>query len=359
MDSILELLDPQVLTASYQQRKTTRPTLLSDTFYTNPEQINGDSFELFVDPFESEPAPFNTPGSEARVIQASGADSKIMTLFASFNKLPIKDENVFHALREPDSPALQNMAKTEIKRQLDHFHTRQMLSREVALAKILTKGVVYLNAAGQVLESSSGATVTADFNVPADHKDQCGGLIAATWATAGTDIQDQFDNIDIQCEKDGVPKPRHVWANSTVKDYLRANTDFRAWASASASISENVAGGSILEGLFGKTWHFYDGTYKNAAGTETMLIPDDQVIMTPDPTESVFKATAGSSLYPTSTGVGATLEDRIASLNKVYGPYSYSKLEDDPIQLFLYMGDKWGFHMADTNAVYMPTIAGF
>lgn len=356
MDTILDLLDPQVLTAAYQQKKTTRPTLLTDTFFINPEQIEGDSFELFVDPFESKPAPFNTPGSEARVIDASGANSKKMTLFAAFNKLPIKDEKVFYALREPDSPSLQNMARTEITRQMEHFKTRQLLSKEVALAKILTTGIVYLDAGGNVLESSSGAVVTADFNVPADHKDQMGGLISAKWSTAGTDIQEQFDNIDIQAEKDGVPKPRHIWCNSKIKNYLRANTDFRAWASASAGISEQVAGGQIIEGLFGKTWHFYDATYENASGTETLLIPDDQLIMTPDPTEPVFKSTTGSSLIPSEVGVGGTIEDRINAMMKVYGEYSYSKLEDDPIQLFMYMGDKWGFHLADTNAVWMPTI---
>ena len=360
MDTILDLLDPQVLSSAYQQMQTTKPTLLGDTFLTNPEQIPGDSFELFIDPFESKPAPMNTPGAEARVIQASGADSKVQTLFASFNKLAFS-EKVMYALREPDSPTLQRQGRTEIRRQMEHFKARQMLTKEVALAKILSVGTVYLNENGDILESSSGAVVSADFNIAAGHKSQLdwdggGDLITASWATDGTSIATHIETIKIAAQKQGVPTPKHIWCNSNMKTHLRSNTEFQTWASASANISEQTAAGETIQGLFGMTWHFYDGTYQNASGTETLLIPDNIAIFTPDPTDSVFRVTQGLTMVPSQIGVTASIEEALGNLMEVYGEYAYAKLTDDPIQLLAYMGDKWGFHLADPNAIWIGTV---
>jgi hypothetical protein len=359
MDTILDLLDPQVLSAAYQQKQTTRPTLLTDTFFRNPENVAGDSYELFIDPFESRPLPMNKPRSEARVIQAAGADSRRATLFAMFNKLPF-DTKIMEAIREPDSPTLQKRAKTEITRQLEHYKTRHSLTKEVILAKILSKGIVYLDPAGNVLESASGAEVVADFNVPASRKNQLnqgsGDLISASFATDGTDIQLVFDKIDIQAQKDGVPKPKNILCNSNFKVHLRTNTDFRTWASASASISEQTASGETIKGLFGKNWTFYDGTYQNASGVETLLIPDNQLIMYPDPTEPCFKSSNGSTLVPRQIGVASSVEELIGSLDEVFGEFAYAKMTDDPVQLFAYMGDKWGFNFADPRAIWMPTV---
>ena len=80
-ESIRQILDPQVLTAAYSQRPNMRPTVLTDFFYTNPEPIDGDSYELFFDPAENKPAPFNQRGAEARILQASPAEQRFATLF--------------------------------------------------------------------------------------------------------------------------------------------------------------------------------------------------------------------------------------------------------------------------------------
>ena len=64
MDTIKDILDAQVLTSSYRRKPAARPTPLTEAFYVNPEEVEGDRYELFVDPAEARPAPLNASGSE-------------------------------------------------------------------------------------------------------------------------------------------------------------------------------------------------------------------------------------------------------------------------------------------------------
>lgn len=360
MDSIRQILDPQVLTTAYVERPTGRPTPLTDFFYVSPEQIEGDNYRLFVDPAENEPAPMNNPGSEARVLQASGATERVATLFSAFNKLPMQG-TVLTALREPNSSALQEMGRAEIKRQQMKFAARHRLMKEVTISKILTDGVVYMNADGVVLETSSGAAVTADFNVAAGHKSQLdydgsGDLIGTAWDVAGADIQENLDAIDDAAEVENVPPPTDIWVHSSWKSKLRNNTDFQTWAAASAADSEQILRGNMIPGLFGKTWHFYSGTYTASDGTTLPFIDPAKAVLTPPPTEPWLKASVGSTLTPRSIGVTQNWEQALTQSEKVYGEFSYAKLIDDPWTLFMYMGDTFGLHFADPNAIWMPTI---
>lgn len=358
MDSLRLLLDPRVLTASYSQRPNQRPYPLTDAFFVNPEPIEGDAYRLFFDPAENEPAPLNQPGAEARVLQAAGAEERFATLFQAFNKLPLQGQ-ALNALREPDSETLQDMGKTEIRRQHDKFSARHRLMKETVIAKIITEGIVYLDEYGRVLESSSGAQITADFEVPAKRKNQLdqgsGNLIGASWAAAGTDIQAHLNAIDDAAEADNVEPPTDIWCHTLFKDNLRNNTDFQTWAAASAADSEQILRGNMIEGLFGKTWHFYGGKYLNTSGTMQNFIPTTKVVLTP-PIGPWLKATEGSMLVPSSIGVQQSWEAALAQTQKVHGPFSYAKLIDDPVQLFLYMGDTFGLHFADPDAIWMPTV---
>lgn len=358
--SIREILDPLVLTASYTQRPALRPLLLTDFFFTNPESIEGDSYQLFFDPAENRPAPLNNPGAEARVIQASKAEERHATLFSAFNKVQLHG-NALKALREPESPALQKMGRTEIGRQQSKFAERHRIQKEVVVSKILTTGQVFVNDAGEVLQSSSGAVITADFGVADGHKNQLnhdgsGDLISASWGTAGTDIQKHINDVDDAAEAANVPPPVDFWCHTAMKDTLRGNTDFQTWAAASAKDSEHIIRGGVIEGLFGKTWHFYGGKYEDDTGTTRDYIPTDVVIMTPAPSDPWLKVTEGSVLVPTSVGIMDSWEAALAASQEMTGDFSYAKLKDDPWALFLYMGTTFGFHFSDPNAIWIADV---
>jgi hypothetical protein len=355
MQSFKTLLDPRILTASYAQRDGARAYLLTDFFFTNPRNIEGHEFELIYYPAMMEPAPGNVPGGEARVLTPGGGTTRKAALFTNFNKILLPGE-ALNALREPDSLTLQQQGATTVSRIYDDFAERHNLFKEVVIAKTLTAGVVYLNAEGQVLESSTGATITADFGVPAAHKGNLGGIIADLWSTASTKIADHIDAIRDQAEAENVEPPTDIWLHPNNKAALRNNTQFGDWAKYNNVATDAVLRGDIIENLWGLNWHFYGGKYQAVDGTMKNFLPTTGAILSPPPNRPWLRATQGSTLVPSQIGVVEHWQDALQSTNKFYGKYSYARLHDDPMALYLYMGDKFGLHFADPAAIWMPTL---
>lgn len=355
MQSFKKLLDPRILTASYAQRDGARSYMLTDFYFVNPRSIEGHEYELIYYPAMMEPAPGNLPGAEARVLTPGGGTTRKAALFTNFNKVLLPGE-ALNALREPDSLTLQKQGAETVSRIYDDFGERHNIFKELVIAKTLTTGVVFLNNAGQVLESSSGATITADFGVPADHKGNLDGMISALWSTSNTKIADQVDAIRDAAEEANVEPPTDIWLHPNTKAHLRNNTQFSEWAKYNNVATDAVLRGDIIENLWGLNWHFYGGKYQAVDGTMKNYIPTTVGILTPPPNRPWLRATQGSTLVPSQIGVMPDWQDALRSTTRFYGKYSYARLVDDPMALYLYMGDKFGLHFADPAAIWMPTL---
>ena len=193
--SVRQILDPRVLTSAYAQMPGIVPTPFTDTWFVNAENIDGDTVRMFYDPQDSEPSPANEVGAEARVITTGDAQERIFNLFYSFNKTSFQ-EDVLNALREPDSPLLDTKGRKEVARVMNKFVNRQKRFKELVIARALTQGVVYLNAKGQILESSSGAVKTCDFQIASTHQGNLDGLMSGLFSAADTPISDIIEAID-------------------------------------------------------------------------------------------------------------------------------------------------------------------
>ena len=366
MQSFRELLDPRILSASYAQRDGVRSYYLTDTFFKGPRNVEGHEYTLVYYPAMMEPAPGNVPGAEARVLVPNGATERRASLFANFNKVLMPGE-VLNALREPDSLALQEMGATTVARVYDDFAERHNIFKELIVAKILTTGRVNMNAAGQILESSVHATtgvisdaantlISADFAVANSHRGNLGGIISALWSASTTTIATQLDALRDAAEAANVETPTDIYLHPTSKQHLRDNDEFVEWAAYNNRATDTVLRGDMIEGLWGFNWHFYGGKYLSAAGTMLDYIPPTRAIIAPPANRPWLRPSQGSTLVPSQIGVMADWQEALRNTTKYYGKYSYAKLLDDPMALYLYMGDLFVLNFADPNAIWMPTV---
>lgn len=355
MDSSLEeLLQPDVLTASYQQVETVRETPLTDVFMANAQDVDDDTFRFYYRPADVKPAPINHPGGSARVLEIGTAKERFMSLFTVFNSQEF-NMSVFNALREPDSRALQRMGRTTITDVLGVFAERHRTLKEVAIAKILSDGIVYANESGEILESSSGATYTADFGVPSGNKTDIGGIITDLFSEPTANIPQMLEQIDDTARQNKVPAPKHVWLHKLNLQYLRENDYFVEWAVRMPDFAQRVLNGEAIEDLWGKTWHFLPDYYEAQDGTTKPMIGRTKAIFTPDPNGTWKKAVRGPTIVPKSVGLADSVDAALNQMDQVWGEFAYAAVEHNPARIMGFFGDKWGFGFAEPSAVFQAT----
>ena len=353
--SVKKHLNPHVMREAYSQVAIDKPTPFTDTFFNAPENVEDDEFTFFYDPADEVPAPVNVPGGEARVVTVGASVERKMTCFTVFNVQEFKSD-VMKALRDPSSFELQNMGRKEIARLTAKFAGRHRLIKEVIIAKALADGVVYFNAKGQILESSSGAEITADFEVPANNQGTANGLNPDLWSETDTDIPAVLEAISEQAASDIVPRPTEIWVPYSALQYLRNNDRFIEWAAKNPDYSSRILRGEPIIDLWGFNWHFVMDYYTSPVdGSRKPLVPATKAILTPPPGESWYAQVNGPTIVPAMDGIAGSIEEAINRQNLVYGPFSYAKLIDNPVRISNFAGDKFGFGFNEVGAVWQLT----
>lgn len=167
--------------------------------------------------------------------------------------------------------------------------------------------------------------ITIDFALPAAHKTTCdifgdGGIVSANWSTTSTDIAAQVRNMYAAGAKRFGTPWNHAWINTNTLNYLFKNTSMQYSQPAGFTVykafsktQENLQGQKgMYDVVFNAcpftTFHVCDFThtvlqtsngFTTAAGMR-MVIPDDRVIFTPDPSTSwVGLGVGGRTIQPT------------------------------------------------------------
>lgn len=353
--SVREILDPRTLTASYQQMAGLAPVPIQEQFIrADAEQVDDNQVRSFYDPADVTPAPGNNFGASARVLSMGDAREQLFTLIYTFNAVEMP-EIVFQAIRDPEGYYLQQKGVKEVARIIGKFRNRLLRFRELVTAKVLTVGKIYMDGAGQVLESSSGAVTTYDYNVPSANQGNIGGIIDLQWTDPTADIPRQIELLDDLSVRNNVPACTDVWMNKANLGYLRNNNAFREWAKRNEAAQTVILNGGMIENLWGKTWHFYNHVYKSAAGTNTAFIPKTgtgSVVFTPPPTDPWVKAVLGKTMIPKSFEPVADPGTALDNIDSVFGPFAYALVKHDPVMLVTYLGDKFGLFFNESKAIY-------
>lgn len=349
-----QMVHPQVLQDSYIQGAESEETPILDLLWTGAKPVDEDEVQVDYDPEERRPAPLNKRGAPARVLSMDGATKRAGALFHAFNELPLSN-NVIRGMRSDDQGFVRKAAD-ELSTQTQKFGKRHVIGKQLALAKTIVDGEVIVSPTGEIKESSEAGDVTLTFGVSASHQGNCGGLLALPWDNPAAKIWNQFEAFDQQARRENVPPPKLVLANSNVKEHIRENTEFLALRNNSEEAVDAALRGEDVEGLFGRTWKFIDTMYKGADGEYHYLIPDGKAVFLPAVNNGWLRLLEGLEQVPTRIELARNIDELLASLQDVYGPFAYAAIQHNPVLAKLFMGDNYGWVFAEPNAIWQVDI---
>lgn len=268
--------------------------------------------------------------------ELAGVSDKPFVALHSFEHVE-HDMSVLTMLRNFNNPEVQRQGSQLVAERTVNFRQGFVNLRTAAIFQALFTGANYFDADGNLLNSSSGAVTSVDYAIPSGNKAQldvfgAGDIIAASWATAGTDIVSHVKNLKQASVKlTGYPLA-HAFYGENILGYLLGNTDLSALIAGNPGYSQSFAQLEIPNGFLGLNWHpceeaFYvddDGSYQELCGGDT-------VVFTPEPSSDWWEVVEGSYEVPTSIGsIGADATAMLNQFATTYGMFSYAKVLDDP-----------------------------
>lgn len=279
------------------------------------------------------------PGSPSvrRKLQKVGQNSATIPRFAEH--IVVGGETLT-ALRGFGTPQQQQKGSEYVDYQVAEAGRRFMNTRIALINSVLKHGKIYLKSDGEggydLLPSSSGADITIDMQLSADHTGDLGGLLT-DWSASSTNPIDEIQAVMEQALKDtGIPL-RHVFYGPNVRKYLLDNDDVKQLLRTDSAMANALKQGAIPDG-FGDAqlrWHPMQRSFFNdASGTNQDWFSGDEIVFTPEPSRDWYEYVEGSELLP--SGTLGTFGDANAALDateEIFGRGAYAKLEDDPVQL--------------------------
>jgi hypothetical protein len=361
--TIQELLGGVSLTGLVKKTPTGIPVQIPEAFLTPTRRNEGPVLLYYVE---------SGHGQCAQIIhydappKSAGKDNVAMKTAAMIHGSHFHDYSIMdtqNLLAADGSPARQ-FGEYELGRQTASLKARFSNLRIAAATMALCKGVIYADADGNLLPSSAGAVFTIDFQIPAGHKGQLdvygsGAIIAASWATASTDIPAHIEGVqNAALEQTGLPITTAIYGKD-IFGYFAANNFVKELLKADSGLATSFRARQIPSGFLGiRDWVKASGAgYRNAAGTWTTMVPGDAVVFLPDPSPQWWDMVEGSYLVPRNlSNVSADAIQAAADVEKVYGQYGYAKLRDEPIQVRQIVGDTFMPMISNNLATYIADV---
>lgn len=308
----------------------------------------------------------NLRDGKANVIQPRGAGKMRVGLIRQFDVMPLATD-ALTAMREMNSPTIQAKAAQVLRLQLQHMATMQANFIEVFCSHVLAYQRVNLSKSFELLLPTVSATtgaitdhadtaISIDFGHTDSHRGDCDDVFDDPWSTAGTRIDIQLDLLRQKARRAGIPVPTDIYINSIKKGVLRSNTEFRAWAANNNQRMESILQGDGLQGLWGFNWHFVDGTYTDASGTQREVLPEGKAIITAPMAGPWVKRFNGMELVNLTGQLAfSNAEQALESLEPVYGKFAYARLSENPAQVLAYAGNNFGLGFA-AQGLWVPDV---
>ena len=287
------------------------------------------------------------PGAPSTTANEYRTDTEVpVTLLHAFENQPL-NPNVFRRIMESPS-AVSDVAMRMFEKHVANFAARFAITRTNAVHSILsTGGFIYRDSTGQVLPTSSGAatSLTVDFGVATARRDaNFGGLIAATWATAATDIVSHLLAIRRRQIRDGRPPITTCLYGINVPGYIAANTNAKEWINGNLSLSEGSWRGTIPQGFGGiQNWipvadYFHSTNSAVPAETLTQVFGDNYLGFLPDLSTDWWDFQVGTQTVASTIDLRAAGSE-LAAFRQAQGMFGYGQVEHDPAGIKLYGGD--------------------
>lgn len=359
-NNIQDLLGYVSLTGMIQAQTVGLPDVLPKQFMSITKNVIGDSgryTQVTGTRQTARVAAYGSPAQRRSLRNVAVRDAKLIHAFEEIDFDPI----VFQALREYDSYNRAEMAGEEVTRQVLNFRTLFINLRKTAIMMALAKGIIYVDANGNLLPNSSGSFYSIDFGMQANNQNQLNGIISAGWDNFSTDIPLQLRNLKAQSLKDTGYPLKYAFYGKNIPSYLTQNNYVQDYLSRNHPKAEPyLDSGELPEGLFGFKWvPAYEFFYEDDTNTNNTIVGDDAVIFTPEPSSDWYEILEGSFWVPSSFNPYPDGVAALKSLKEVQGMFAYGVVKDNPVAVAMRSGDTFLPVIKVPNAVYQPTIAGF
>lgn len=296
-------------------------------------------------------------GSPSKARDLTGVSEVPVNLWHSYEHHIHRNE-VFDAIRNYDNPEAQAMGQAEIDRKTREHRQIFDNTRVSMIASIFRYGIIYFDADGDLLHSSSNAVLSIDFGVPAANKNQLGGVIATKWSDVAANIIQQIKALKVTALKTSGYPLKYAFYGSSIIDWLMKNTALKAYIGGNSAYDQSFTNLEIPPGFLGLTWIPIESAFfEDAGGTTRDWFLDETVVFTPTPTPDWWEILEGTFPVPTSLGnVGGDATAMLSNLRDVNGKFSYAKLIDEPPGIKHYMGDTMLPVLKVPTAIYIADV---
>lgn len=362
--TINDVLGGQNLTGLIQGVKSGLSHQLPAGFLSITRNVEGDSATYRRVDGTRQTARLAAYGSPSQRRSASGITEVPVKLLHSHEHV-IHPSSVLENLQRFDSPNHQQLGRDEVARQTQSFRRLFENLRVASVCSMLGSGKIWFDGEGNLLPGSSGASVTVDYGIPDDHKNQIGGIIDAGWDAADTDIIGQIIALKAKAARDTGYPIRHAFYGRNIPGYIAANNDAKSLITGNPALAHAMAStGDVPGGFLDMQWHpAYDAFYLDANGDVQNFFGDDTIVFTPEPSADWYEMLQGSYAIPTGVaGLNqndAQGDDAVAalsSLSSAYGLFSYSVLMTDPVAIKQVSGDTFLPTLKVPSAVFIADV---
>ena len=204
MATLEQLFAGRNLTKLVQGIKPGLPRRIPEEFFRVTDEAQGHVFEWFEVNGNRDMALIVSQDSPAHRVGHPDASAKSATMLRTFES----QQFLANKLRNLIDPTSNEQRRDERGRQFvtrssEWFKRRQENLVQTAAQVMLLQFALHFNEKGELLTSSSGATVSIDPAIPAGQLNQLdilgsGDIIDASWGTAGTNIIGQLASIKDQ-----------------------------------------------------------------------------------------------------------------------------------------------------------------
>lgn len=349
------------------------PKVLPDPFYDLTRQVNGD-YCTFLQVQGSRRLPkastYGAPSKVANKQPLSEVPVKLVHTIENQQFGQIVLQNIQALNSTGTNIVAQRAAVDEITRQTVEFKRRFTNLRTASITGALSNGKIWLASDGTFLPTSTGASITIDFQIPVasagvGNNGTMAAILGTTlapagWQTASTDIISQLIALKTRATQlTGYPL-KYAFYGSNIPKYLMANTTAQALIVRSPGYNSSFLDqGDIPTGFQGLVWvPVYSAFFEDDNGVVQTFFGPDTIVFTPEVTTEWYEMIEGSYFIPASPDLiaGGNAATIVQAAQTPYGMFAYATRTTDPIGIKQVMGDTFLPVIKNPQAVYIVTV---
>jgi hypothetical protein len=361
MKSMYQILSSKNLTGLITSVQGGVPTdILPEAFFSLKEGTTGDYATWHVKQNTRQVARRAEYGAAAPERDNLGLQELPVKLLHAVEKKTYSPTTIMN-LMKPGTMQADKMGRAEVARQSEEFARLFLNLRAASVYSFMRSGIIYFDASGNLLPSSTGATFSMDLGVPAGNKGNFGGIFSANWSVATTPIAAQIEALQLDCRKNTGRQLTTAYYGKNVFNTVLKNNDVISLLRSNNMLAYATTNRKLPDGFLGiDKWLPVSGAFfadKNNAATE--FFAGDYIGFTPTLDSSLYGIVEGTYPVPKSVGSvasdGATAEDLF---EETQGMFSYATVSANPPRIEHVAGDTFLPLPKVPSAFYMGTING-